>query len=47
MEKIEWIMYACAAVWAGIGFYLFILARRQAVLSRRLRQMEALQEIGE
>ncbi len=44
MEKIEWVLYACAAIWTGIGLYLFILGRRQAALSRRIRQMEAMQE---
>lgn len=36
----EWVMYASMAAWAGIGLYLFFLARKQAAISLRIRRME-------
>ena len=44
MNSYEWILYAGAAVWAGIGLYLAFLARKQASLSKRIRQMARLME---
>ena len=44
MDSYEWILYAGAAVWAGLGLYLCVLARKQANLSRRVRQMALLME---
>lgn len=44
MNNYQWIMYAGIAVWAGLGLYVCLLARRQAVLSRRIEQMAALME---
>ncbi len=42
MNSYEWIMYAGIAVWAGLGLYIFTLARRQSALSRRIAQMTRL-----
>lgn len=42
MSKIDWLWLGGAAVWLGFGLYLVLLARRQASLERRLRQLEAL-----
>jgi CcmD family protein len=44
MDSYEWILYAGAAVWAGFGLYLCLLARRQMALSRRISQMARLME---
>lgn len=44
MNSYEWIMYAGIAVWSGLGLYIFLLARRQAALSRRIEQMARLME---
>lgn len=44
MDSYEWILYAGMAVWIGLGLYLCLLARKQAALSRRIRQMNALME---
>jgi CcmD family protein len=37
---------ANAAVWLGLGGYLFFMARANARLERRLAQMEALRHDG-
>lgn len=42
MQGTDWLFYANTAVWLGIGAYLFILARSQRTLEKRLRQMEML-----
>lgn len=42
MESIQWLLAANAAVWLGIGLYLFLLARSQQTLDRRIRRMEML-----
>ncbi len=44
MDSYEWILYAGIAVWLGLGLYLSLLARRQALLARRIRQMALLME---
>lgn len=44
MDSYEWILYAGAAVWIGLGLYLCLLARRQTALSRRINQMARLME---
>ena len=44
MDSYEWILYAGAAVWIGLGLYLCLLARRQNALSRRISRMSALME---
>lgn len=44
MNSYEWIMYAGIAVWAGLGLYVCLLARRQAQLARRIDQMSSLME---
>ena len=44
MDSYEWIMYAGAAVWVGLGLYLCLLARKQITLSRRISQMARLME---
>jgi|GEM_PF-421235 len=44
MNSYEWIMYAGIAVWAGLGLYVFTLARRQMHLSRRIAQMTRMME---
>ncbi len=46
MDSYSWIMYAGMATWAGIGLYLCFLARRQALLSRRLGRMAQMMEQG-
>ncbi|AAS95526.1 CcmD family protein [Nitratidesulfovibrio vulgaris] len=44
MQSTDWLLYANAAVWLGIGAYVFMLARAQKTLERRLRQMEMLND---
>ena len=44
MNSYEWLLYAGIAVWSGLGLYLCLLARRQQVLSKRLRQLSLLLE---
>ena len=44
MNDITWVMYAGAAAWCGLGLYLFLLARAQAALARRLEQLSAVME---
>lgn len=44
MDKTTWLMYACAAIWAGFGIYLFILGQRQKKLEQRLRMAELMLE---
>lgn len=36
----EWILYANAAVWLGIGGYVFFLMRCQQRVQTRLRRLE-------
>lgn len=44
MNSYEWLLYSGIAVWAGLGLYLCLLARKQQVLSRRIKQMALLME---
>ena len=44
MHSYEWLMYASGAVWGGLCLFLFFLARKQAVLSKRIQQMARLME---
>lgn len=44
MQSYEWIMYAGALVWAGIGLYVAFLGKRQADLARRIARLSALME---
>ena len=47
MNSYEWILYAGAAVWIGLGLYLAFLASRQAKLSKRVRQLALMLEEGQ
>ncbi len=38
----DWVLYACAAVWLGLGAYLFVLGRAQSGLLKRVERLEAL-----
>ena len=40
MESTTWLLMANAAVWLGVGGYLFLLSRSQKQLEQRIRQME-------
>ncbi len=40
MYDTSWLMYASAAVWLGLGAYLFLLGRRATALEKRLRRLE-------
>ncbi len=42
MESTQWLLIANVAVWLGIGGYLFLMARAQQTLDRRIRHMEML-----
>ncbi len=42
MTATDWLMFGCAAIFAALGSYVFILAKRQKNLERRIRQMEEL-----
>lgn len=42
MDSTQWLLMANAAIWLGIGAYLFLLARSQQNLDRRIRHMEML-----
>ncbi len=44
MNDLDWVMYAGAAAWIGLGLYLFRLALRQRELGRRLARLEAAAE---
>ncbi len=44
MNSYLWIMYAAIAVWAVLGLYLCLLARKQAKLAERIEQMSSLME---
>lgn len=44
MDKLTWLTYGMAAIWAGIGLYLFFLSRRQKALEQRLLQLELTRE---
>ena len=37
----EYVMYASAAVWLGLGLYVVLLAGRQQCLAARLRVLES------
>lgn len=37
----EWVMYASAAVWLGLGGYVLLLMGRQARLTARVRALES------
>ena len=37
-----YLIIANACVWLGVGGYLFLLARQQAVLARRVQHLEIL-----
>lgn len=36
----EWVMWASAAVWLGLGAYMVVLMNRQNRLNARLRVLE-------
>lgn len=36
----DWLMYASAAVWVGLGLYVGFLASRQSGIENRLRRLE-------
>ena len=40
MDSSTWLFMANAAVWMGVGGYLFLLARNQKQIEQRIRQME-------
>lgn len=37
----EWVMWASAAVWLGLGLYVLVLMNRQQRLNTRVRVLEA------
>lgn len=42
MDTAQYLLAANAAVWIGLGGYIFFLARRQAMMEQRLQHLEAL-----
>lgn len=44
MNSYEWLLYAGAAVWSGLGLYLAYLGVKQARLSKRIRQLALMLE---
>ncbi len=42
MDAAHYLLVANAAVWIGLGGYIFFLARRQAWIEQRLQHLEAL-----
>ncbi len=44
MESFTWLLMANAAVWLGVGAYVFYIARTQKQLDKRIRQMELLND---
>ena len=42
MESSNWLLMANVAVWVGLAGYLFFIARKHCELSKRVRQMELL-----
>lgn len=40
MTELQWLLSASAAIWLGLGAYLFFLACKQQELSRRVARME-------
>jgi len=42
----QWIMYAGIAVWIGIGLYAAFIARKQAVLTKKIETLELLEDRG-
>ena len=40
MSDVAWLFIAFAAVWLGLGAYLFSLGSRQKKLERRLKDLE-------
>ena len=44
MNDLDWVMYAGAAAWLGIGLYLFFLGLRQQGLARKLARLEPASE---
>ncbi len=44
MNDLDWVMYAGAAAWIGLGLYLFRLSLRQRELARRLARLESTME---
>jgi len=42
MTEIQWLLYASAVVWLGIGGYAAFLASAQNKLERRVRHLENL-----
>jgi CcmD family protein len=42
MDTAHYLLAANAAVWIGLGGYIFFLARRQAMMEQRLQHLEAL-----
>ncbi|MCT4534165.1 CcmD family protein [Halodesulfovibrio sp.] len=44
MESSNWLLMANVAVWVGIAGYLFVIARKHCELSKRIRQMELMND---
>ncbi|AEL79424.1 hypothetical protein Dde_4022 [Oleidesulfovibrio alaskensis G20] len=44
MDSSNWLLMANAAVWLGVGAYLFFMARTQQQLDKRIRQMELMND---
>ena len=42
MDTAHYLLAANAAVWIGLGGYIFFVARRQAMMEQRLQHLEAL-----
>lgn len=42
-----WVMAANAMIWLGIAGYLAFLARRQAILARRVKHVEMMSDDAE
>jgi len=47
MDHIRFLFIANAAVWIGIGAYLFMLGRSQRQLSQRLKHLEMMRDDSE
>lgn len=44
MDSSNWLLMANAAVWLGVGAYVFFIARTQTQLDKRIRQMELIND---
>ncbi len=40
MDAMNWLMFANAAFWLGLGFYIAFMGRAQARLEKRVRQWD-------